>query len=366
MRITDGATGTLLATRGMEMHDTPCLWVLEHPDALRDIQRDYLDAGTDILTTCTLTANALYLAAHGIVANARELNAKVAALTVELGADTFGDISTTGLFVEPVGDVSYDKMVEVYRNQAEGLVMGGVNHILIETMTDLRETVCAVAGIKQACDLPVVVSMTVDKHGRTLSGDRAECAAVILTHMGVDAFGINCGFGPDTTMDVLRRMRAVTHIPFIVMPNAGMPVMVDGVATYDLPPDDFARAMADCASLGVQYAGGCCGTSPAYIKALADAVKHQQPAVFEPLPYIASPRAYANTATGTASPVTYIDDADDLDVDLYDYVQIALRKPADVDELYMYSFGCPIPILAHAPEDLAHSVILRGIACETL
>ena len=279
----DGATGSNLMSRGMPGGVCPEEWITEHPDVLTGLQKEYVDAGTDILYAPTFTANRIKLAEYGLEGKIRELNlALVEASRRAAGKGTLiaGDLTMTGEQLSPIGRMDFEELVTVYREQIGYLVEAGVDLLVVETMMSLQECRAALIAAKETCpDLPVMVTMTFEKDGRTLYGTNAETAAVVLESLGADAVGANCSTGPDAMADIIRRMAAVTRIPIIAKPNAGLPSLDSfGKTVYDMDAPSFGREMEAVYAAGAVILGGCCGTTPSHIGQLAEAVKGKKPA----------------------------------------------------------------------------------------
>ena len=279
----DGATGSNLMSRGMPGGVCPEEWITEHPDVLTGLQKEYVDAGTDILYAPTFTANRIKLAEYGLEGKIRELNlALVEASRRAAGKGTLiaGDLTMTGEQLSPIGRMDFEELVTVYREQIGYLVEAGVDLLVVETMMSLQECRAALIAAKETCpDLPVMVTMTFEKDGRSLYGTNAETAAVVLESLGADAVGANCSTGPDAMADIIRRMAAVTRIPIIAKPNAGLPSLDSfGKTVYDMDAPSFGREMEAVYAAGAVILGGCCGTTPAHIGQLAEAVKGKKPA----------------------------------------------------------------------------------------
>ena len=273
----DGATGSQLRTRGMPVGVSTELWAYEHPETIIGLQRAYVDAGSDILYAPTFSANRIGLAMHGLEDRLAELNAGLVRLTREAAdgrALVAGDFTTTGKPLEPVGTLSYEALLEVYREQIEVLADAGVDLLVAETMLSIDECACFVEAAKSACDLPVMCSLTVEADGHLLFGGNIVEAVETLQALGADAVGLNCSVGPDQLEAVVAAMKAVAEVPVIAKPNAGMPVMDErGNANYDMTPGQFAAAMRRLVTAGAGIMGGCCGTGPAYIRRLAEELK---------------------------------------------------------------------------------------------
>ena len=275
--VLDGATGTNLQKAGMPTGVCPEQWILEHPQALIDLQRTYVEAGTDIVYAPTFTASRIKLEEYGLADRLEEMNRALVALSREAvagsGALVAGDLTMTGKQLAPIGDLPFETLVEVYKEQARVLADAGVDLFVVETMMSLQETRAALIAIREVCDLPVMASLTYESDGCTLYGTDAKTAMVVLQSLGADAVGLNCSTGPMEMVSAVEQMREVANIPVLAKPNAGLPQLEDGVTVYRMTPEEFATAGTALVEAGASIVGGCCGTTPAHIKALADAVK---------------------------------------------------------------------------------------------
>jgi len=270
-RLLDGATGTELAKRGMPAGISPEQWCLEHPDAILAIHQAYRDAGCDILYIPTFGGNRLKLAEYGLQEKVSEINRSLAEITAADCGKTLmlGDLAPTGKFVEPFGELAFEDAVKVYREQAEALLAGGAGGFAIETMMDLQEVRAALIGVREAApDLPVIVTLTFDGSGRTLTGCDPVAALVTCQNLGADAFGCNCSTGPEQMIQLVRTMKPYADIPLAAKPNAGMPKLQGGKTVFELCPEDFGRMTASMIDAGASLVGGCCGTTPEHIAAL--------------------------------------------------------------------------------------------------
>lgn len=273
--ILDGATGTELQKRGYTGDVCAEQWTLEHPEAIIDIQRGYVDSGSQVLYTPTFGANRRKLEEHGIFNRTEEYNRRLATLSEQAAggrALRAGDLSPTGAFLAPLGDVSFEELVDIYTQQAAGLESAGVDLFVIETMMTLSDARAAVLAVRSVSDKPVFVTFTCDENGRSISGGDVTAALVVLQGMGIDAFGLNCSAGPEQMLPQLRRLREYARVPLIAKPNAGMPQIVDGKAVYNCTPEEFVALIPDMLRTGVAVFGGCCGTTAAHIAALRDAL----------------------------------------------------------------------------------------------
>ena len=268
----DGATGSCLRNMGMPVGVSTELWALEHPDAILSLQRGYVDAGSDVIYAPTFSANRLGLSMYGL----EDRLAGLVALSRQAAAGralVAGDLTTTGKALEPKGDLTYQQLLDVYAEQIDVLAHAGADLLVAETMLSIDETLAAVEAAHSVCDLPIMCSMTLEADGQLLFGGSAVDAVESLQALGAAAVGLNCSVGPDQLESVVSSMKSVATVPLIVKPNAGMPVMDDrGVAHYSMTPADFAASMKKLLWRGARLVGGCCGTSPEYIRALARVV----------------------------------------------------------------------------------------------
>lgn len=266
--ILDGATGTALMREGMPRGACTECWVTENPHILRDIQHSYARAGSDAVLTPTFGANRASLERHGVKAPASEFNEKLSAISRGIAEYTGGDISPTGLFMAPYGDASFEDIAAIYAEQARGLC-GSVDFFEIETMISLAEARAAVTGIRSVTQKPVFVTLTVDKNGRTMSGDTLDASLLTLAALSIEAFGCNCSVGPAEMLEALRPLgplSAALGIPLIAKPNAGMPrEKDDGTQQFDLGARQFGEYIPAFIENGIYILGGCCGTDDSHI-----------------------------------------------------------------------------------------------------
>ena len=272
--ILDGATGSNLRASGMPVGVCTEQWVLEHPEVLQNLQRAYAEAGSQIVYAPSFGANRLSLSMYGLEDRLAEMNRALVQLSRDaVGGRAYvaGDMATCGKPVDVEGGVSYDTLIEVYREQAQLLVDAGVDLIGLETMMGVTECSAAIEAIRSVCDLPVMCTLTLDAVGAAYFDGDAELAAQTLPALGVDAIGVNCGQGPELYVSVIQRMRAHTDLPLIAKPNAGLPVIQsDGSAVYGMSPGKFAREMVQLKKAGASILGGCCGTTPEHIRMLKE------------------------------------------------------------------------------------------------
>lgn len=266
----DGAMGSNLMKKGMPKGVCPEHWILEHKDVVLELQEEYVKAGTNILYAPTFTANRPKLYEYGLSDSLNLINRDIVALSKKAAmgkALVAGDITMTGIPLKPIGTMEFEELVEIYKEQGKALVEAGVDLFVVETMMSLQECRAAVLALKEISDLPIMVTMTFEQSGKSQYGTDAKTAAIVMASMGVDAIGANCSSGPDKLVDVIREMRAVVDIPIIAKPNAGLPfVDANGETAYDMTAEDFSVHMAAIIEAGATIVGGCCGTTPEYIK----------------------------------------------------------------------------------------------------
>ncbi|MDD7362617.1 MAG: homocysteine S-methyltransferase family protein [Firmicutes bacterium] len=265
----DGATGTYLASRGLEAGELPELLNIRRPDILIDMHRAYLAAGADIILSNTFGANALKFkdmdASATEIIRAGVANAKKA-VTLEGRGYVSLDIGPLGRILEPVGDLPFEEAYTYFAEMVEAGAEAGADLITIETMSDTYEIKAAVLAAKEHSDLPVFATAVFQEDGRMLTGCDIETFLELVTSLGVDAAGMNCSFGPEQMLPLMAQMAEIATIPLIANPNAGLPVIRDGETAYDVDDDAFADYMVEFAKLGVPVLGGCCGTLPSYIE----------------------------------------------------------------------------------------------------
>jgi len=277
--ILDGATGTELQKRGMPGGVCPELWCLEHPDVLKEISSSYKKAGANIVYTCTFGANRYKLAQYG-TQEVREINRELARITrraVGPGTLVAGDIGPTGHFVEPFGDLPFEEAVAAFKEQIEGLLEGGVDLFVIETMMDIQEARAALLAVKETCPAFTIVTLTYENGGRTLNGTDPVTALITLQSLGADAVGCNCSTGPEAMLAFIAAMKPHATVPLAAKPNAGLPRLEGEETFFDMDAATFATHGPAFAAAGVNLLGGCCGTTPDHIQALAGTLRDSQP-----------------------------------------------------------------------------------------
>lgn len=274
--ILDGATGTNLMAAGMPIGVCPEAWILEHKEVLLNLQRGYVEAGTNIVYAPTFTGNRIKLEEYGLADRITEINTELVRLSREAVGDkalVAGDMTMTGQQLFPLGELMFEDLVEVYKEQASILDKAGADLFVVETMMSLQECRAAVLAIKEVSDKPVMVTLTYNEDGRTLYGTPPEAAVVVLQSLGVDVIGINCSTGPMEMIEPVKIMAEYATIPILAKPNAGLPELVDGETVYRMTPEEFAEAGAALVEAGAAIVGGCCGTTPEHIAALTAKVK---------------------------------------------------------------------------------------------
>lgn len=287
----DGGTGSNLQEHGMKAGDCPETWILEHPDIFVELQKRFIDAGSDVLYAPTFTSNRIKLAEYGLENRQEELIRELVGLTKRAIEESHterkiyiaGDMTMTGEQLEPIGTLSLEELIEVYKEQAGYLKEAGVDLFAVETMMSLQECRGAVLAIKETCggEFPILVTLTFQEDERTLYGTAPETAVLVLEAMGVDAVGLNCSTGPDKMISVVERMSRVSGIPLVVKPNAGLPELVDGKTVYNMQPEEFAEAMVPILERGATIVGGCCGTTPEHIRQLRGKLDEKKPVMPE-------------------------------------------------------------------------------------
>ncbi|MGI6712420.1 MAG: homocysteine S-methyltransferase family protein [Bacillota bacterium] len=307
--ILDGATGTELQKRGMPVGVCPEQWVLENPDVIKDIQKAYEDAGSDIVYTCTFGANRIKLAEFGLENRTVEINRRLAQLSREAVSPkcyVAGDLSSTGRFIKPLGDMPFEECVHIYKEQVQGLLEGGVDLFVIETMMDIQEARAALLAVKESCNLPVCVSMSFDEGKRTLTGTDPVTALITLQSLGADVVGCNCSTGPAQMVETISLMKPYAKVPLMAKPNAGLPKLVNGNTVFDMGAEEFGLYSKSLVEAGVNMLGGCCGTSPEYIEKLHKDCLDLKPAVVECKPYSGVTSSRKTVLFGFSTPVAVV------------------------------------------------------------
>ena len=293
----DGAMGTMLQEAGLTSGGAPELWNVERPDVVRQIYQGYVDAGSQIIETNTFGGTRFRLALHNLQDRVEELNYAGAALAREVaGDDVFvaGSIGPTGELFEPMGSLTYDAALEAFAEQAKVLAAGGVDLFVIETMSDLDEVRAAVEACREVSDLPIATTLTFDTNYHTMMGVAPTVAVQKLADWGVRIIGANCGNGPDEIRRVIGEMRRVkpAGVYLMAQSNAGLPHFHDDEIVYDGTPEIMADYALDMAAMGVKIIGACCGSTPAHIQAIRQALETRPIPLYteEPAPPSPEPR----------------------------------------------------------------------------
>lgn len=272
----DGATGSNLMAAGMPRGTCTEQWVIEHKDVIQKLQKAYIEAGSNIIYAPTFGGNRMNLAKHHLEDRIGEINRTLVSYSREIAegrALVAGDITTSGEFLTSEGDYTYEEAFDMYREQIRILADAGVDLIAAETMISIEETLAAIDAANSVCSLPILCTVTVEADGSIFSGGNAAEAAAAFESAGADAVGINCSVGPDQLVSVVRSIREAVSVPVVVKPNAGMPMIDDfGNAVYNMTPSDFARHMRALMDNGASIVGGCCGTTPEFIRELSGVI----------------------------------------------------------------------------------------------
>ena len=291
----DGGTGTILQELGLKGGELPELWNLTRPDDIRALNRGYFEAGSNIVNANMFGANRfkfdnvteIVTAAVKLCQEARH----------EAGRDDDAyvaiDIGPTGKLLAPMGDLPFNEAVEVFSEEIRAGARAGADVIVIETMSDAYEAKAAVIAAHEVCDLPVIVTCVYDDSGKLLTGGGIEGTVAMLEGLKVDALGVNCGFGPDKMLPLVKRIADCCSLPIVVNPNAGLPRTEGSRTVYDVMPDEFCEVMKEIAKLGVHVMGGCCGTTPEYISKLVETIK--------PLPFTEPVRKHRTYVTSSSA-----------------------------------------------------------------
>lgn len=274
----DGATGSNLVKTGMPSGVCPEQWILEHREVMLQLQKEYVQAGTNILYAPTFTANRVKLAEYHLEKNMSSMIHDLVAISKGAAASTpghpvyvAGDITMTGEQLRPMGKMELEDLIAIYKEQILCLVDAGADLLVVETMMSLAETRAALIAAKEVCDLPVIATLTFEADGRTLFGTDAKTAAVVLESLGASAIGANCSTGPAQMEGIISDMVSVTTIPIIAKPNAGLPFLDEnGTTCYNMEAEEFTEEMQVLVNVGATILGGCCGTTPEFIRQLHD------------------------------------------------------------------------------------------------
>ncbi len=278
--VCDGAMGTQLQARGLTAGAMPELWNAEHPEVLTAIHNDYLQAGARIVTSNTFGGNRARLAGAGLADRLAELNRKGVELARAAAGErawVAGDVGPTGQLLEPYGELAVADAEAIYREQVTVLAKAGADFLLVETMNDIEEALCAVRMARAHTALPVFCTFAFNAKGRTMMGLQPGDAARRAAEAGADAVGANCGEGPDAVLAALTGMREAVNLPLIAQSNAGIPqVGAEEATVWDMTPEQLADHARTFVEAGARIVGGCCGTGPAHIAAIAAALASER------------------------------------------------------------------------------------------
>jgi 5-methyltetrahydrofolate--homocysteine methyltransferase len=282
--VADGATGTMLQRMGLETGMAPEVWLLDQPDKIRALHRGYVESGSDLFLTCSFGGTRYRLERHDLADRVVDINRRAAELAREVadeastsaGQEVFvgGDMGPTGQLLAPLGPLTPEEVADAYAEQATGLAAGGADFLLIETMSDLGEAQAAVEGARRSTELPILCTFSFDTHGRTMMGVKPEMVAEAIGPL-VAGVGANCGKDPAEYGGFMRVMRAVAPSAILwAKPNAGLPRVDGETVVYDAEPEYMGQVAAQLRDAGAQIIGGCCGTTPAHVAAMARVLKH--------------------------------------------------------------------------------------------
>lgn len=275
IHIFDGATGTMLQKSVLKPGMCPELLNIEAPEAIQNVHRAYVEAGSNIVETNTFGASRIKLNEYNLGDKVEAINiaaVKNAKIATAGKAKVAGSMGPTGAFIEPLGELTFDEVYENYYEQAKILADAGVDYILIETCIEIQEMRAALLAAKDACDLPVICQLSFSEDGRTVTGTDPQSAAIILEAMGADIIGANCSLGPEQLVPIIKELADNCSCPISVQANAGMPHLENGQTIFPLTPEDMAKWAPKLVEAGATYIGGCCGTTPAHIKAIKEAL----------------------------------------------------------------------------------------------
>jgi homocysteine S-methyltransferase len=278
--IFDGAMGTMLYAKGVYINRSYDELNLVVPDLVREVHAEYVRAGADIIETNTFGANVNKLQPYGLEANLREINIKAARIAREAAGNralVAGAIGPLGLRIEPYGPTSFDEARQMFSDQAAALLEGGVDLFIVETFSDISELQQAMKAVRDLCDLPIVAQVTIQMDGNTLFGATPEIFTKRIASWGADVIGLNCGVGPAIVLNAIEKMRALTDKKLSAQPNAGLPRDVGGRQIYMCSPEYMAEYSRRIIQAGASFVGGCCGSTPAHIKMIADAIRQFHP-----------------------------------------------------------------------------------------
>lgn len=272
----DGAMGTMLQGKGLKIGENPEIFGFKNPEKLFEIHKAYLNSGSNVITTNTFGANEIKLDKLGYKVEDIVDNAiKIAKLAIEQSDQPIEryvalDVGPIGELLEHSGTMSFDRAYEIFKRQMVQGEKSGADIILIETMIDLHEAKAAVLAAKENTNLPVFLTMTFDENGKSFTGCTPESMVYTIQDLGVDAIGVNCSFGPKKLVPIVERICNISDIPVIVQSNAGLPDIIDGNAVYSIKEDEYLEGVKEFIKKGASVIGGCCGTTPSFIKEISN------------------------------------------------------------------------------------------------
>jgi len=310
IHIFDGAIGTMLQSAGLKPGACPELINIEQPEIIQAVHRAYVEAGAMILETNTFGASALKLAHYGLADRMAEINtAGVAAAkkAAQGKAKVAGSMGPTGRFIQPLGDLDFEEAYQTYYAQAKALAAAGADYIIIETSIDLQEMRAALLAAKAAASIPVICQLSYSEDNRTVTGTDPQTAAITLDALGADIIGVNCSLGPEQLVPIVKILADNTDKPISVQPNAGMPKFINGQTVFPMTPKDFARWTPALIEAGASYIGGCCGTTPKHIQAIAKAAQNcSEPPRKQSVPQLKLTSRSQTVAIDAALPTVWI------------------------------------------------------------
>jgi 5-methyltetrahydrofolate--homocysteine methyltransferase len=271
----DGSKGYLLQKLGLKGGECPELWNVTRRDEVKKIYSAYRDAGADVIQTNTFQGNRIQLDKYNLGDRTYELNNEGTRLAKEVMGDrgfVAASIGPIGRLFEPSGDLTFNEAYEIYKEQVKAVTEGGADIINFETFTDLADMRAALIAAKETTDIPVICSLAFEQNGKTLMGSSPYIVGTVLKSLGADMIGVNCSFGPQHMLDIVKEMSQVGGIYLSVKPNAGFPEIVNGEIVYNETPENFAKVSKEFINMGARLVGGCCGTTPEFIKKIKEQV----------------------------------------------------------------------------------------------
>src|SRR3989454_2935133 len=280
IHVFDGAMGTMLYSKGIYINRSYDELNLVAADLVRDVHSEYVRAGAEIIETNTFGANVNKLQPYGLEGSLREINIKAASIAREAAGQRVlvaGAVGPLGLRIEPYGPTSFDEAKQMFSAQVSALLEGDVDLFVLETFSDISELQQAIRAVRDLCDLPIIAQVTIQMDGNTLFGATPEVFTTQLDEWGADVIGLNCGVGPALVLSAIEKMRTLTNRKLSAQPNAGLPRDVGGRQIYMCSPEYMAEYSRRIIQAGAKFVGGCCGTTPAHIKVIADALRPPSP-----------------------------------------------------------------------------------------